>query len=57
MLPDEDKTKEQLISELAEMRQRVAELEASERERKRMEEAGETVARRALSLQSVSLYW
>ena len=29
----EDKTKEQLISELAEMRQRIAELEASEAER------------------------
>jgi prefoldin subunit 5 len=35
---DTDKTKEQLISELAEIRQRVAELEASETERQRVEE-------------------
>ena len=35
---DQDKTKALLISELAEMRQRVAELEASETERKRVEE-------------------
>jgi PAS domain S-box-containing protein len=33
------KTKEQLISELAQMRQRMAELEASEAERKRIEQA------------------
>lgn len=39
MLPDEDKTKEQLINELAQMRQRVTELEASESERKQVEEA------------------
>jgi PAS domain S-box-containing protein len=38
-MKDEEKTKEQLIKELAEMRQRVAELEASEAERKRAEEA------------------
>jgi len=36
---DEDKTKEQLINELVEMRQRVAELVASETERVRAEEA------------------
>ncbi len=36
---DEDKTKEQLINELVELRQRVAELEAAETERKRAEEA------------------
>jgi PAS domain S-box-containing protein len=34
-----DKTKEQLATELAELRQRIAELEASETERKRAEEA------------------
>jgi len=34
-----DKTKEQLMNELAELRQRVAELEASEAERKQAEEA------------------
>ena len=37
MLGDEDKTKEQLINELVEMRQRVAELEAVDTERKRAE--------------------
>jgi PAS domain S-box-containing protein len=36
---DEDKTKEQLINELAQMRQRIAELEALETEHKRAEEA------------------
>ena len=36
---DEDKTREQLLSELAGLRQRVAELEKLETERKRMEEA------------------
>ncbi len=35
---DEDKTKEQLINELGEMRQRTAELEAAGTERQRMEE-------------------
>jgi two-component system cell cycle sensor histidine kinase/response regulator CckA len=39
MLKDEDKTKEQLIEELAEMRQRLVDLEASEAQRKRAEEA------------------
>jgi phage regulator Rha-like protein len=38
-MKDERKTKEQLINELVEMRQRIAELEASETERKRTEEA------------------
>jgi PAS domain S-box-containing protein len=38
-MKDEDKTKEQLIDELIELRQHVAELEASETERKRAEEA------------------
>jgi diguanylate cyclase (GGDEF)-like protein/PAS domain S-box-containing protein len=38
-MKDELKTKEQLIDELAEMCQRIAELEASEAERKRTEEA------------------
>jgi PAS domain S-box-containing protein len=38
-MKDQDKTKEQLIDELAELRQRVAELEASEAERKQTEEA------------------
>ncbi len=37
-MKSEDKTKEQLIGELVEMRQRIAELEASEVERKQMEE-------------------
>ena len=39
MLSDEAKTKEQLISELAVLRQRVTELETLESERKRAEEA------------------
>ena len=38
-MKDKEKTKEQLINELAEMRQRVAELEASKTECKRTEEA------------------
>ena len=38
-MKDEHKTKEQLISELVELRQRFAELKASETERKRAEEA------------------
>jgi len=38
MLPDEVKTKEQLINELAVCRQRVVELKASEAERKQVEE-------------------
>jgi len=38
MLSDEEKTKEQLISELVVLRQRLAELEASESERKQAEE-------------------
>jgi PAS domain S-box-containing protein len=39
MLPDEEKTKEQFISELVALRQQVSELEASETERKQTEEA------------------
>jgi PAS domain S-box-containing protein len=38
-MKDEDKTKRQLINELVEVRQRVAELEAADTERKRAEEA------------------
>jgi PAS domain S-box-containing protein len=38
-MKDKDKTKDQLINELAELRQRIAELEASETERKRVQEA------------------
>ena len=38
-MKDEDKTKEQLIDELVALRQRIAELEASETARKRAEEA------------------
>ena len=38
-MKDEDKTKEQLIQELAELRQQTAELEASETQRKRAEKA------------------
>jgi len=37
-MKDEDKTKDELINELVKMRRRVAELEASETERKRTEE-------------------
>ena len=36
-MKDEDKTKEQFINELAELRQRITELKASETERKRAE--------------------
>ena len=39
MLPDKDKTKEQLVSELALLRQRVAELEKEEAKRKQAEQA------------------
>ena len=38
-MKDEDKTEEQVINELAGMRQKTGELEASEAERKRAEEA------------------
>jgi len=38
-MKDQDKTKEQLINELVEMRQRVAELQAADTEHKRAEEA------------------
>jgi hypothetical protein len=38
-MKDEDKTKEQLITELTELRRRIAELWASETERKQAEEA------------------
>lgn len=38
-MKDEHKTKEQLINEPLELRRRVAELEVSEKERKRAEEA------------------
>ena len=38
-MKDEDKTKEQLINELVEMRQRITELEASETQHRRAEEA------------------
>jgi PAS domain S-box-containing protein len=37
-MKDEDKTREQLIAELAELRQQITELEASETERKRVQE-------------------
>ena len=39
MKRDEDRTKEQLVNELAELRQRIAELQASETERQQMREA------------------
>ena len=42
-MKDEDKTKEQLINELVELRQRVAELETAETERKPVEEVREEV--------------
>ena len=38
-MKDEDKTKKQLINELAEMRQRVAQLQAADTECKQAEEA------------------
>ena len=38
-MEDRDKAKEQLINELVEMRQRIAELEAADTERKQAEEA------------------
>jgi diguanylate cyclase (GGDEF)-like protein/PAS domain S-box-containing protein len=38
-MEDQEKTKEQLINELSELRQRIAELETSEAERKRLDEA------------------
>jgi hypothetical protein len=38
-MEDKDKTREELVTELAEMRQRIAELEASESEHKKVEEA------------------
>lgn len=38
-MKDQEKTREQLVSELGELRQRIAELEASEAERKRVEKA------------------
>jgi len=38
-MKDEDKTKEQLIKDLLQLRQRIGELEASEVERARAEEA------------------
>ena len=38
-MKDQDKTKEQLINELVELRQRVAELEAADTERQRVEKA------------------
>ncbi|MFQ6083013.1 MAG: HD domain-containing phosphohydrolase [Candidatus Aminicenantia bacterium] len=44
-MKDGDKTKEQLINELVEMRQRIAELKASETKRKRAEEASRKVKR------------
>lgn len=37
-MKDEDKPREQLIDELVELRRRIAELEASEAERKRLQE-------------------
>ena len=39
MMEDKDKTKEELVTELAEMRRRVTELKASEAERQKVEEA------------------
>lgn len=47
---DEGKTRAQLIAELAELRQRVAELEASETERKQAEEALDIERRQLLSI-------
>ena len=50
MKKDEDKTKEQLINELEEMRQRIAELEVTQAERKPMEEALQQSEKRYRSL-------
>ena len=52
-MKDRQKTKDQLIRELAEMRQRVADLQAAEAERQRAEELGKVAARRAAELQAI----
>ncbi len=55
MMRDQDKTKEQLLNELAEMRQRVSQLQAADTERKRAEEAlRESEREKALIFSSVS---
>jgi len=51
---DEDKTKEQLINELVEMRQRIAELEASETERKLTEEEFRKIQERFIGIYNSS---
>ncbi len=50
MLPDEDKTKEKLISELAALRQQVAELKKQEIRHKRVEETLQESERKFRSL-------
>ena len=52
-MKDEEKTKEQLIDELAEMRQRVAELEASETE---LKQAGQKLRHQKKHLESLIKY-
>ena len=54
-MKNERKTKEQLINELAELRQRIAELEATETERKRAEEALCRQAKELTTLQATVL--
>jgi len=53
-MKDERKTRKQLIAELVEMRQRIAELEASETERQRAEEALQDNTERLLKAQRVA---
>ena len=53
----EDKTKEQLINELAGLRQRVAELETLESERKRVEEALRESESRFSNIAENALEW
>ncbi|MEA1956961.1 MAG: hypothetical protein U9N01_01190 [Euryarchaeota archaeon] len=49
-----DKTKEQLINDLVELRQRIAELEAPENERKRAEEEEEELHESEEKIRSIS---
>ena len=54
-MEDQDKTKEQLVNELVKLRQRIAELEKSEAERKQMEEALLRQAKEMTTLQETLL--
>jgi len=52
---DEDKTKEQLVSELTELRQRIAELKAADTERKRAEERIQRQLQRLTALREIDI--